>query len=133
MPPCEVLQTVMDQYLAAYEAHDSVACADFYTENGVIISPFGPPCVGRPAIEAEHSAWFEDGETNKTLTVLQASISGSTGFCLVSYSADVPSDAGVKRVYGASLNALEKDAAGTWLLRHTSLNELEHDLMQDLI
>ena len=132
MSATEEIQGVMDHYLAAYEAHDAAACAACYAENGVIVSPFGPPRTGRAAIEAEHEAWFEEDESNKTLTVLHASISGSIGFCLVSYAADMPSDASTTRVHGASLNTLEKDAAGTWRLRHTSLNELDHDLTQDL-
>lgn len=120
-------QRVIDQYLAAYEAHDSAGCAALYGEDAIILSPFGPPAIGREAIRAAHRAWFDEDETGKTMTVLRASIEGDTGHCLVAYAADVPGDAGPQRAHGASLNTLSR-VDGRWRLTHTSLNELENDI-----
>ena len=123
-------QSVMDRYLDRYAAHDADGCASFYAENAVILSPYGPPAIGRTTIRDEHAAWFLEGETNKSMTVLEAANGGTTGFCLVAYSADIAGEQGPTRVYGASLNTLTKDKDGSWLICQTSLNELEHDMTQ---
>lgn len=120
----------MNRYLERYAAHDSEGCADLYAETGVILSPYGPPAIGRAAIRDEHAAWFLEGETNKSMMVLDAALDGAAGFCLVAYSADVPGDNGPMRVHGASVNTLTKDKDGDWLIQQTSLNELEHDMTQ---
>lgn len=127
MDATEVLQSVIDLYLAAYEAHDAAACAALYADDGVVISPFGPPAIGRDAIRDAHEAWFLDGETNKVMTVIRAGIDGKTGHCLVAFSADVPGDAGPERFHGASLNTLAR-TNDRWLMTHSSLNELDSDL-----
>lgn len=132
MTPEAELQSVLDLYLASYKANDAGRCASVYAEDGVILSPYGLPAVGRDSIRAEHEAWFQEDETDKTMTVLSASINGDVGFCLLAYSADVQTKDGVTRVYGSSLNSLRKDTTGAWRLCHTSLNDLDHDLTQDL-
>jgi uncharacterized protein (TIGR02246 family) len=123
-------QQVMDRYLDRYAAHDAVGCAALYTKDGIILSPYGPPAIGSAAIRDEHAAWFLEGETNKTMTVLDAALDGATGFCLVAYSADIAGQDGTTRVHGASVNTMTKDTAGTWLIRQTSLNELDQDITQ---
>jgi uncharacterized protein (TIGR02246 family) len=123
-------QSIMNSYLERYAAHDSKGCADLYTEDAVILSPYGPPAIGRTAIRDEHATWFLEGETNKSMTVLDAALDGATGFCLVAYSADISGEQGQTRIYGASLNTLKKDPDGKWLIHQTSLNELEHDMTQ---
>ena len=123
-------QHVMDRYLDRYAAHDASGCAACYMDDGIILSPYGPPVIGRAAIRDEHAAWFLEDESNKTMTVLDAALDGATGFCLVAYSADIAGQDGATRVHGASVNTMTKDTAGNWLIRQTSLNELDHDITQ---
>lgn len=125
------IQPVIDRYLAAYAAHDADACAALYSDDAVVISPFGPPAIGRAEIAAAHRAWFADGETGKTMTVLRAGIAGDIGHCLVAFSADVPGDTAPERFHGASLNTLIRTAEG-WRLTLTSLNATEDDLTRRL-
>jgi len=130
MKPHAEIQPLLDRYLTAYTAHDAEACAAFYSEDAVILSPYGAPCVGRDAIRTAHKEWFKEGETNKTMTIRDAKINGDLGYLLAVFSADIPNGNGSTRAYGASLNSLKKSSAGSWQFHHTSLNELEDDLKQ---
>lgn len=99
----------------AYRAGDATACASMWTETGSIYSPFGPPLTGRAAIEAAHRAWTAEGAGgDKVLQVVHAATEGGMAWCLVRYAEEGES--------GTSLNVLERQADGTWLIRLTSLN-----------
>lgn len=118
-------QALVDSYLARYAAHDAAGCAALYAENAEVYSPFGPPAVGRAAIEASHRDWFEDGERNKVMTVTRAAARDDMGYCLVRFEADIPGENGAtERFRGASLNVLERGADGAWNIKLTSLNAL---------
>ena len=128
MTPRAVLQQVLDRYRKAYGDHDAAGCADAYTRDGQIFSPYGPPVTGTAAIAAVHENWFEEGETDKKMTILEAHTDGDIGFCSVSYSAKIQTGSGeYARVFGASLNTFLRQPDGSWKIRHTSLNELEDD------
>lgn len=100
---------------AAYRAGDAAACAKMWTESAAIYSPFGPPLTGRAEIEAAHRDWTAGGAgADKVLEVQAASADGDMAWCLVRYSEEGES--------GVSLNILERQADGTWLIRLTSLN-----------
>lgn len=99
----------------AYRAADAAACASMWTENGAIYSPFGPPLMGRAAIEAAHREWTAGGAgEDKILQVVDVAADGGMAWCLVRYAEPGES--------GTSLNVLERQADGTWLIRLTSLN-----------
>lgn len=124
-------QRLIDRYLAAYAAQDADGCAALYTEEAVVLSSFGPPAIGRAEIAAAHRTWFEEGETNKTMTVLRAGIAGDLGHCLVAFSADMPGETGPERFHGASLNILTRSAGG-WRLSQTGLLATDDDLTDRL-
>jgi len=122
----DLIRDVIARYLAAYEAHDAEGCAAVYAGNGLVLSPWGPPVRGPKAIAKAHLAWFKEGETGKRMTIDDLMVDGDTGFCLLRYSADVPEKSGaVSKVFGASLNTLQRQPDNSWKIRHTSLNELE--------
>lgn len=130
MPDRAQFKDVIDKYFTAYAAHDAAGCANVYTPEGQIFSPFGPPITGKPAIAAAHALWFQEGETNKEVNILEAQFDGDVGFCALSFSADVPAaSGGADRVYGSSLNTMLRQADGAWKIRHTSLNDLEDDAL----
>ena len=111
-------------YFSAYESRDAAGCTAVYTEDARILSPWGPPVNGQKAIAATHLDWFEEGETNKTMTIEDLRIDGDLAVCLVRNSADIPAAEGPARVFGASLNALCRQQDGDWKFSHTSLTEL---------
>lgn len=121
-----LFQPVLDRYLSAYAAHDSAACASLYTRDGRIFSPYGPPVTGSAAIQAAHESWFEEGETNKTMTILEAHADGEAGFCALLYAADIVTpDGETVRIFGSGINTFLRQPDGSWKIRHTSLNDLE--------
>ena len=114
-------QTLFETYLASYRAGDASGCAAIYTPNAELHSPYGPPAIGRAAIEACHHDWVSGGGgggENKTIKVLHADRSGDIGWCLAHYSDGLEEN-------GTSLNVLERQADGNWLIRQCSLNDLE--------
>lgn len=118
----EELQQLLDGYVAAYRAGDAAGCAAVYTECGEIHSPFGPPAVGRAAIAAAHTAWFEEAEENKAITVLSVQGAGDLAACLARYSADIPREDGPPATEaGVTLSTFERQADGSWLIRMSAL------------
>jgi ketosteroid isomerase-like protein len=112
------------RYLTAYEARNAAGCGDAYTENALLLSPWGPPVRGPQAISAAHLIWFEEDETNKFMTIADLEIDGNLAICLVKYSTEVSAEKGSARVFGASLNTLQRQPDGNWKFRFTSLTEL---------
>ena len=124
MALADEMQALLDRMAAAYTAGDARACAALFTEDGAIYSPFGPPVQGRAAIEAAHREWIALGETKKRLSVVEARASGDLAWCLAAFAGDVPDGAGGTRTErGVSLNVLERQPGGAWLIRVSSLNE----------
>lgn len=122
----ELFQPVLDRYLQAYIAHDSAGCAAEFTPDGQIFSPYGPPATGTAALKAAHDCWFEEGEFNKSMTILEARAEGGVGFCSLLYAANVTApDGQVLRIVGTGLSTFLRQTDGSWKIRHTSLNELE--------
>ncbi len=116
MPIRNELQNLFNTYAAAYRAGDAAACAAMFVLNGELHSPYAPPARGRAAIEALHRIWTQDGGSDKKLTVIDAGSSGELAWCLATYSeGQVTGD-------GTSLNILEHQANGDWLIRICSLN-----------
>ena len=109
------LQSLFNVYVAAYQAGDAAACAAIFALNGELYSPYAPPARGRAAIEALHKVWTQEGG-GKELIVIDAGCSGDLAWCLATFSeAQVTGD-------GTSLNILERQADGDWLIRICSLN-----------
>jgi uncharacterized protein (TIGR02246 family) len=123
----EAIEAVINDYLTAYEAHDAQGCANVYSEDAIVLSPWGPPLFGPAAVAAAHEEWFREGERNKVMTIERLDLDNDTATCLVSYAADLPGDGDDPlRAFGASLNTLRRQAGGGWKIVSTSLNELEH-------
>jgi len=121
-------QALIDRYLAGYERHDAQACAALYASDGKVLSPWGAPVTGSDAIKALHEDWFLEGESDKVMTVIDARADGNAGYCLVGYSANVPTDSGgLQRIFGSSLNTFVRQPGGQWKIHHTSINELENE------
>jgi uncharacterized protein (TIGR02246 family) len=118
----EQTQRLVDQYLAAYTAHDAAGCAALYDEAGVILSPWEPPVHGPERIARTHETWFAEGETDKTMEISDLVVSGDIAVCLLHFAANMPDGS---KAEGTSLNSLKRQPDGGWKLLHTSLNMLD--------
>ena len=117
------IELLVERLLDALKRHDAATCAALFTDDGVIISPWAPPARGPDAIRATHQAWFDEGEANKRLTVLEANASGDMAYCLLAWSGDYPrSDGSVATYGGTSVNVLQRHANGDWKIQVQSLN-----------
>ncbi len=107
-------QALFDRMASAYRAGNAAGCADCFTEDARLLSPYAPEARGRAAIEALHRDWTGDGGNRKTLTVIEAGSDGNAGWCLVAYSeGDMTGD-------GKSLNVLRRGSDG-WRVSHCCL------------
>lgn len=109
-------QKLFDGYVACYRARDPAGCAAAFSLKAELYSPYGSPAKGRPAIESIHRDWFEEGGDNKQVRVVSAGRSGDLGWCLAHYSEGATG-------HGTSLNIIERQTSGSWLITHCSLNE----------
>lgn len=108
------VQTLFDRMASAYRAGDAVGCADCFTDDARLLSPYATEARGRAAIEALHRDWTGHGGNGKVLTVIEAGCEGDTGWCLVAYAeGDLTSD-------GKSLGILRRDPDG-WRISHCCL------------
>lgn len=111
------MQRLFDRYVAAYRAGDAEGCAAAFTVDAEIISPYGPPACGRTAIAALHRDWVDGDVSGKQVLVREAGASGDLGWCLADFHESA------KTAEGCSLNVLERQPDGSWLIRMCSLNE----------
>lgn len=125
------IRAQMGIYLKAYEKHDAADCAAIYAENALVLTPWGPPAKSRSAIEETHREWFEEGETNKSLTITDLRVNGDLATCLMGFSADVPADGGgTEPSHGSSLSALARNTDGIWLIQQQMLLGLDTPLTE---
>jgi uncharacterized protein (TIGR02246 family) len=75
----EGIERLVAKLLEALQRQDAGACAALFTHDGLVLSPYGPPAKGREEIRATHQSWFDEGETNKQLKLLEADSSGEIG------------------------------------------------------
>lgn len=110
------LQSVWDEYLAAYRNGDAAGCAAVFCRDALLTSPYGPPARGRAQIEALHSQWVGEGGENKQLEMVDFGGGGTLAWCLAKFSEGLQTGAGM------SLSVLERHD-GRWLIKMCSLNE----------
>jgi len=110
-------QTLFDQYVACYRARDAEGCSLAYSEDAELYSPYGPPAFGRGAIAKLHEEWVQEGGENKQIEVRSAGSNGVLGWCIAFFRESEAEG-------GSSMNILARQADGTWLITHCSLNEL---------
>jgi len=113
--------------LDALQRHDAAACAALFTEDAVLLSPWGPPAHGAAEIRATHQGWFDEGERNKRLRLLDAGASGDLGYCLLAWAGDyLQPDGSCTTHSGRSVNVLRRSADGRWKICLSSLNADPH-------
>jgi ketosteroid isomerase-like protein len=117
------MQSFMNAMATAYISGDAHACAQMFVTDGVLYSPYAFAAHGRSEIEALHRDWTE-GVTGKELRVVDAARSGDIGWCLVAYSEEDATG------NGTSLNVMELQPDGKWLIRICSLNSDEPPLLE---
>lgn len=113
------LQLLFDGYVAAYRAGDGDGCAAFFTADAELRSPYGPIARGRESIAKTHRQWTSEGAENKQLEVINAGVSGDLAWCSAEFTE------GALTGEGVSLNVLERQPNGSWLIRVCSLNDRE--------
>lgn len=111
-------QNLLDHYVTCYQQGDAKGCASVYTPHAEMYSPFGPPAIGRQAIEDTHTEWVTEGAENKQIIVSNASRDGDLGWCVAEFSEGSTGE-------GVSLNVLERQSDGGWLITRCSLNEAQ--------
>ena len=109
-------QQLLDQYVSYYRQGDAAGCASVYVLDAELYSPFGPPALGRQAIEAIHKEWLEEGAENKQITVSSAGVRDDLGWCIARFSEGTTGS-------GSSMNILARQPDGSWAITHCSLNE----------
>jgi len=110
-------QRLYDHYVTCYQNGDAKGCASIFAAHAEMYSPFGPPAIGRQAIEDVHAEWVaEKGAQNKQVNVLSANREGDLGWCVGEFSEGMTGE-------GVSLNILARQSDGRWLITHCSLNE----------
>jgi len=120
------LEMLLARYFTAYAAHDAEGCAECYTHDAGLYSPFGPPAAGRVEIAATHAEWFGEAEFDKRYEIVESGSDGGSGYCLLHYSAKIPRpDGGIDTALGMSLSVLRGDSDGGWEFHLMSLNEIE--------
>ena len=116
----QLVQDLIDRYLVAYSGEDARGCAETFTLDGQLHSPFGPAASGRDAIAATHMEWFEEKEEDKRLELTELQLNGDAGHCLLHWSANVadPDDpAKLVRAGGVSLAILTIDNGQAYFSR----------------
>lgn len=117
----DACQTLFDRYVACYRAGDAAGCASIYAHDAELYSVFGPPALGRSAIEAMHVDWLqEEPAAGKQINVLSAGCDGRLGWCVADFSEGAEPG-------GISVNVLARQADDTWLITHCSLTETAPD------
>ena len=116
------LQLVWDGYLAAYRRGDARGCAAVFSSDALLTSPYGPAARGREAITAVHVEWTSEGGESKRLDMIEYGGSGDLAWCLAKFSE------GAETGEGVSLNVLERQSDGQWLIKMCSLNDGEPPL-----
>jgi ketosteroid isomerase-like protein len=109
-------QQLIDRYVSYYREGDATGCASVYSLEAELYSPFGPPAIGRHAIEAIHTEWVEDGAEHKQITILSSAHSDDLGWCIGWFSEGMAGS-------GSSMNILARQPDGSWAITHCSLNE----------
>jgi ketosteroid isomerase-like protein len=115
-PIMDDFQELFEAYVSSYRARDAAGCASVYSSDAELYSPYGPAAIGRAAIEAAHREWVEEGGEHKKIIVMSEGRSGDLGWCMAHYSEGSTGN-------GTSLNILERQPDGNWLITHCSLNE----------
>ena len=110
-------QMLFDHYVACYRQADANGCASVFAAQAELYSPFGPPAIGRQAVEETHAEWVAEGAENKKVTVSSAGRDGELGWCLAEFSEGTTGE-------GVSLAVLARQPDGSWLITHCSLNEM---------
>ena len=117
------VETPAAKLLGAMRQHDTSGCAALFTEDGSIFSPYGVEAHGREAIEATHKSWFDAGETNKRLDLLDFGASASVGYCVWAYAGGYLQPGGsYSSESGKSVDVLKQRSNGDWKIHISSFN-----------
>ena len=109
------IQGLLDRMAAAYSVGDAAACANMFTDNAQLHSPFAPPAIGRAALLSLHEDWTSEGG-DKRFSILDFGCTHGLAWCLCRFSeGDVAGD-------GTSLIVLERGADDVWLIRSCCLH-----------
>jgi uncharacterized protein (TIGR02246 family) len=116
------IESLVRTLLGALRRQDAAGCAALYAEDGLIVSTYGPPARGSDEIRATHQSWFDEGETNKRLTLMEADAGDKLGYCVLAYAANyLRSDGTYVTDSGKSVNVLRRHTNGDWKIQVSSL------------
>lgn len=117
------MESLVVRLLEAFKQHDAAGSAALFTDEGSILYLYGAEARGRDAIEAIHKAWFDEGQTNKGLDLLESGANGDIGCCILAYAGDyLQPDGSYTTESGKSVNVLKQQANGDWNIHISGLN-----------
>ena len=123
MSDIEQLQSIADEWVELFMAHDLDGCVETFLPNGSIYSPYHVAGEGLNAVRAVHDQWLQSGETNKKLTVIDGRITGDVAYYIGHYSGDYPNDDGTAYTESGVVVAIyHRDVDGKWRCRVSALN-----------
>lgn len=109
------INTVREDFLAAFNANDAVKVGAVYSENAVVMNPGQPTAQGRSAIVDSNKAMFDQFSAKITLAPLHTTVSGDLAFDEGTYTMELmPKDGKGKptKEDGRYLVVLQRGAEG---------------------
>lgn len=111
----EEMQGFLDRMATAYSKGDACGCAAMFAPDAQLHSSFGPPAIGRAAIEELHREWTAE-PSKKRFSILDNGSADQLAWCLCRFSE------GNETGDGSSLIVLERNPTGNWLIRSCCLH-----------
>lgn len=115
---------LLDSWFDAYATQDVARCVDAYTDEAIIVHPYGPPARGRAAIERLHREWCDaEAGVKKTYELVECDGSGDWAYCVNTYCGRRPmSDGGEEIHTGIVANVLRRQADGSFRVHVSSMH-----------
>jgi uncharacterized protein (TIGR02246 family) len=108
-----VLDKLMAEFVAAFNAKDTAALASFYAEDAVWMPPNAPMIKGRSALEAAFKKQFAGPGVLK-LTWTASEIAGTRAFSAGTYTVTIPVDGGGSLTFAAKYLTVFKRVGNDW-------------------
>ena len=110
------INTLRDQFAAAYNAGDASAVARLYTDDAIMLPAHQPAVEGRQAIQASLQTTFQSHTAKMVITPLETQVFGDWAYDRGAFSVTVTPKAGGKPVEDAGkyLVMLKRLPDGSW-------------------
>lgn len=112
------VETANKTWNEAMNTGNAKALSELYAEDATLSAGDGKTIVGRAAIEKLFQGFVSSGFHNHTLEIISVGGSAKTVYQVAKWHGEgAEADAKVPSFGGISMNVMEKNAAGKWLIR----------------